>query len=142
MDPLKSYFNPLEHILDDSEIENGLENLFSLESMRIKWDEKEMVSFDKYQVDKFRDGIAFKDGHYSVELPWYLDEIKQVPSNHFVALKVLDRTTDQLEKKGLVNEYQEVFEKQLADRIIEEIKVSPSDYNKHIWISHRPVLKM
>ena len=39
MDTLKSYFNPLEHILDDSEIENGLENLFSLESMGIKRDE-------------------------------------------------------------------------------------------------------
>ena len=40
MDPLKSYFNPLEHILEDSDVDNGLEHLFSLESMGIKEDSK------------------------------------------------------------------------------------------------------
>ena len=33
MDPLRSNFNPLEHILFDSEVDNGQENLFSFESM-------------------------------------------------------------------------------------------------------------
>ena len=42
MDPLKSYFNPLEHILSDSEVDNGLENLFSFESMGIKTCDKEL----------------------------------------------------------------------------------------------------
>ena len=39
MDPLKSYFNSLEHILEDCEVVNGLEHLFSLESMGIKKDD-------------------------------------------------------------------------------------------------------
>ena len=43
MDPLKSYFNPLENILSDSDVDNGLENLFSLESIGIKTDDKELL---------------------------------------------------------------------------------------------------
>ncbi|XP_064104051.1 uncharacterized protein LOC135213882 [Macrobrachium nipponense] len=142
MDPLKSYFNPLEHILEDSEVDNGLEHLFSLESLGIKKCEKELVSFDKEQIDRFREGISFDNGFYHVELPWYTDKIDSVPSNHFVSLKVLDRTVEYLGKKGLIDKYQEVFDKQLEDSIIEEIKVSPSDYHKYIWIPHRPVIKL
>ena len=44
-----------------------------------------------------------------MELPWYPDKVNLVPSNHFVALKVLDRTMEHLKGKGLVNKYQEVF---------------------------------
>ena len=142
MDPLKSYFNPLESILEDSDVDNGLEYLFSLESLGIKKDDKELISFDKEQIDKFNKGITFKDGFYHVELPWYSDKINLVPSNYFIALKVLDRTMFHLEKKGLVEKYQEVFDKQLADGIIEQIDVDPSDYNKFTWIPHRPVIKM
>ena len=141
MDPLKSYFNPLETILEDSEVDNGLEYLFSLESLGIKKDDKELVSFDQEQIDKFKEGISFDDGHYNIELPWYPDKVDKVPSNHFVALKVLDRTLQHLERKGLTSQYEEVFDKQLAEGIIEEINVNPSDYENHVWIPHRPVIK-
>ena len=142
MDPLKSYFNPLEHILTDSEVDNGLENLFSLESMGISHKDNELVAFDKDQVDNFKKGISFRDGHYHVSLPWYSDKVSKVPSNHQVALKVLDRTVNILEKKGIVDKYEEVYDKQLEDEIIEEIKVEPSCYNQYTWIPHRPVIKM
>lgn len=140
-DPLKSYFNLLEHILEDSKVDNGLEHLFSLESMGIKKDNRELVSFDKDQIDKFKEGIIFKDWYYNVELPWYPYKINSVPSNQFVVLKVLNRTEDHLKRKGLINKYQEEFDKQLEDGIIEEIKVKPSNYEKYVWISHRPVIK-
>ena len=136
MDPLKSYFIPLEHILEGRKVYNRLEHLFSLESMGIKKDDKELISFDEDQMNRFREGISFKDGHYHVELPWYQNKINSAPSNHFVALRVLDRTTDFLKRKGLANKYQGVFDKQLEDGIIEEVKVNPSDYDSHIWIPH------
>ena len=101
MDPLKSYFNPLEHILEDCEVDNGREHLFSLESMGIKKNGKKLVSFDEDQINRFREGISFKMEHCHVELPWYQDKINLVPSNHFVALKVLDRTLDLLRGRGL-----------------------------------------
>ena len=141
MDPLKSYFNPLESILDDSEVDNGLEYLFSLESLGIKRNEKELVNFEQEQIDKFEKGISFQDGYYNVELPWYPDKVNLVPSNQFVALKVLDRTMQFLQNKDLTEKYQEVFEKQLADGIIEEIKVDPSNYDQYVWIPHRPVIR-
>ena len=141
MDPLKSYFNPLEHILTDSEVDNGLENLFNFESIGIKNSDQELVSFDKQQIGKFKEGIQLKDGHYHVNLPWYEDKIDKVPSNSFIALKVLDRTVEHLNKKGLVSKYEEVFDKQLEDGIIEEINVSPSDYDHYTWIPHRPVIR-
>ena len=142
MDPIKSYFNPLEHILENTEVDNGLEHLFSLESIGIKSSDDELVSIDNEQIRKFENGITFEDGHYNVELPWYTDKIDSVPSNHFVALKVLDRTLDHLKRKGLVEKYQAVFDQQLADGIIEEIEVKPEQYNEKIWIPHRPVIKV
>ena len=141
MDPLKSYFNPLEHILSGSEIDNGLENLFSFESMGIKTCDKELVSFDKHQIDKFQEGISLKDGFYHVKLPCYPEKNSKVPSNHFIALTVLDRTMEHLNRKGLVIKYEEVFDKQLEDGIIDEINVSPSSYDDYTWIPHRPVIR-
>ena len=141
MDPLKSYFNPLENILEDSDIDNGLEYIFSLESLGIKQDNKELVNFDQEQIDKFKEGISFEEGHYSVKLPWFPDKINKVPSNHYVALKVLDKTIQQLKAKGLTSQYQEVFEKQLSDGIIEEFTVNPSNFDQYVWIPHRPVIK-
>ena len=141
MDPIKSYFNPLEHILTDSEVDNGLENLFSFESMGIKTSDKDLVSFDQEQIHQFKQGIKLREGHYHVNLPWYPEKISQVPSNHYVALKVLDRTLDHLNKRGLKDKYEEVFNKQLEDGIIEEIQVDPSNYDKFTWIPHRPVIK-
>ena len=124
MDPLNSYFNPSEHILFDSEGDNGLENLFSFESMGIKTCDKELVSFDKHQIDKFQEGISLKDGFYH-------EKISKVPSNHCIALRVLDRIMEDLNRKGLVSECEEVFDKQLEDGIIEEINVSPSSYDDY-----------
>lgn len=141
MDPLKSYFNPLENILSDSEVDNGLENLFSLESMGIRPNDQESISFDNKQISKFREGIKQIDGHYYIELPWYPDRIEKVPSNHFIALKVLDRTMNFLNKRGLTKKYDAIFSKQLEDGIIEQIEVNPSNYYKYTWIPHRPVLK-
>ena len=136
MDLLKSYFNPLEHILSDSEVHNRLEIVFSFESMGIKTCHKELFSFDKHQIDKLQEGISLKNGFYYVNLPWYPEKISKVPSNHFVALSVLDRTMEYLNRKGLISKYEEVFDKQLEDGIIEEINMSPSSYDDYTWIPH------
>ena len=58
--------------------------------MGIKTNDQELISFDNQQISKFEEGIQLIDGHYYVNLPWYLDIIENVPSNHFIALKVLD----------------------------------------------------
>ena len=49
LNPTKSYFSPLEHVLTDSVIEQSLENLFSLESIGISSEGDEICDYD---VDK------------------------------------------------------------------------------------------
>ena len=65
----------------------------------------------------------------------------KVSSNHFIALRVLDRPMEHLNRKGLVSKYEEVFNKQLEDGITEEINVSPSSYDDYTWIPHRLVIR-
>ena len=112
LDPIQTYFNPLESILTDSEVDNGLENLFKFESIGIKSGSDELINYDEF-VDKFEKGITFTDGHYDVDLPWLEDKVKLVPSNYKIALKVLDGVKSFLQKQYLVESYEEVFDKQL-----------------------------
>ena len=109
--------------------------------MGIKTNNQELISFDNQQISKFKEGIQLIDGHYYVKLLWYSDRIKNVPSNHFIALKVLDQTVELFNKKGLIKKYEEIFDNQLEDGIIEEIKVHPSNYNNYTSIPHRSVIR-
>ena len=96
--------------------------------------------FDRQLIDKFKQGISLRDGRYHVELPWKDEVISKVPSNHKVALSVLDKVVKDLDRREL-SSYQAVFSQQLADDIIEDIDVRPDDFHKFIWIPHRPVVK-
>ena len=92
-------------------------------------------------IDRFKQDISLRDGRYHVELPRKDEVISKVPSNHKVALSVLDKIVKDLDKRGLLSSYQEVFNQQLADDIIEKINVHPDGYHKFIWIPHHPVVK-
>ena len=110
--------------------------------MGIKTNDQELISFDNQQISKLEEGIQLIDGHYYVNLPWYLDRIENVPSNQFIALKVLDQTVEFLNKKGLIKKYEEIFDNQLEDGIVEEIKVHSFNYDNYTWISHRPIIRI
>ena len=97
--------------------------------------------YDRLLINKFKQGISLQDGRYFVELPWKEEVICKVPSNHKVALSVLGKVVRDLDNKRLLSSYQEVFDQQLADGIIEKVDVRPDDYHKYIWIPHRPVIK-
>ena len=58
---------------------------------------------------KFEESIYFKDNTYYVDLPWYEDKMKMVPSNYQVVLKVLDKTVKYLQSKKLYKEYNDAF---------------------------------
>jgi len=140
LNPVHSYFSPLSHILTDSEVEQGLENMFRIESLGIE-NMNNKSEFDLIQIEKFKRGIEFKDGKYHIKLPWIEEKVALLPSNHNIALSVLNRVYDNLKRKNLIEAYNDVFEQQLAEGIIEEFMVSPSEYKNYIWIPHRPVIK-
>ena len=90
VDPLKSYYNPLDSILKDSQVDNGLEKLFSLESLGIKETDDEICLYDACKVSEFEKNITYEKGKYHIVLPWF-DKVKFVPSNYQIALNILKR---------------------------------------------------
>ena len=64
-----------------------------------------------------------------------------MPSDHRVALSVLNRVVNKLEQQKLLNNYMKVFYQQEREGIIERFEVVTEDFTKHIWIPHRPVFK-
>ena len=140
VEPSPSYFDPFMHTHSDLDLDVGLENIYKLESLGINED-SDVGSIDTLFIQKFHEGIIFKEGKYHVELPWYDDVLEAVPSNHKVALAALYRVKKRLEEQGLVSAYGDIFKQYLKEGIIEPIQVSPKDFHKFIWIPHRPVLK-
>ena len=140
--PNKSYFSPLESLFPDSAVEHGLEQMFSLDSVGCIDEANQLAQSDIELINEFKKGIQFKDNKYYVNLPWKRDLIEQVPSNHKVALSVLNRVTETLEKKGQLEDYLKVFHSQCEEGIIEKIEVEPKDFKNYVWIPHRPVFKV
>ena len=138
MNPVSSYFSPISAVFDNCDVEQGLENLYSLENIGIK--DSKISSYDDVQIEKFNRGIEFKDGKYHVDLPWHEDVIESVPSNYEIAIAVAHKVDEKLTRLGKNKEYLQVFEKQLEEGIIEPIlDLDPN--HKHVWIPHRPVIR-
>ena len=135
LNPHNTFFSPLSNVFPESHVEQGLENLHSLESIGIK--DEDSSTYDEVEIQSFEQGITFRDGKYHVDIPWHSDIIKRVPSNYNLA-RVISRKVSA--KNGdLDAAYFEVFQEQLGLNIIEEIE--PVNCEDHVWIPHRPVIK-
>ena len=137
VNPVGYQFDLLQEIFLDPSVEYGLDNFYSLESIGIK--EKDSLAYENDQVEKFKEFISYKDGHYYVKLPWKADLIKQVPSNLKISLAVAERVYDKLGHKGIVDKYEEVFDQQEVLGIIEPVERRVPGL---VFIPHRPVIKM
>lgn len=73
----------------------------------------------------FRQSITFKDNKYYIQLPWESEKLSCIPSNHSVAICILDHVAQKLECDGLYQDYLEVFHQQKHDGIIGDF-YSPS----------------
>ena len=98
-----------------------------------------LIFLIKEKIAQFERSIEIKDKIY-VELVWG-DNIDEVPSNFSVALGVLDRVVQKLDRTGQLDAYNKVFFDQQNEGIIEEFYCSPKDFSKYVWIPHRPVIK-
>lgn len=141
LNPSPSYFDPLLFThSDDTDLDLGLEALYSLESIGIRDDN--LGSIDALLIKKFEDSIEFKRGKYFVELSWYPEVVNNVPSNHHIALASLSRVSKRLTSQGHAKAYGDIFRDQVREGILEEITVSPADYHRYVWIPHRPIIKL
>ena len=140
LDPKASYEDGFGPIFDDSSVERRLDRMVSCDSLGIEdANDMSVCDYDRDKIAKFESAIEVKDRIY-VELIWN-DNIDRVPSNHAIALGVLDRVSRNLEKDGKLAAYNKIFFDQLQEEIIEEFFCSPKDFNKYIWLPHRPVFK-
>ena len=129
----------VERNIDNSNVVANLESMFSCESIGIV-DENSPSNYDQEMIKKFEEGIEIKDNKIFVELMWN-EKIKDVPSNHNVALKICQLVSDKLERKGALEEYNQIFLDQLTEGVIESFECSPDQFSKYIWLPHHPVYK-
>lgn len=100
MNPIKSYPDPLAEIFDESQVERNLEKMFDVDSLGISSEDEATCNYDKSKIMEFENSIEFKNNAYHVKLPWHDDKIKSVPSNHRIALSVLNGVVDAANSKS------------------------------------------
>ena len=133
----ETYYSPLRELFPESEVQHGLEFLFSLETIGIA---NETISdFDIAEINKFKESINLKDGKYYVDIPWNYNLINKVPSNFSLCKCIAKKVSFNNSKLEMDDKYFDVFRDQLSRGIIEEIV--PDDPENHIWVSHRPIVK-
>ena len=136
LNPKSSYEDPISEIFNECDVERKIDNFLNLYDL----ENNSESTYDADQIKLFEESIQFKNGSYYVKLPW-LQNIESVPSNYNIALSVLDRVIQNLERKNLINEYTKVFKEQEQSQIIERFEVNPEDYSRYIWIPHRAVIR-
>jgi len=138
LNPVKINFDPVGSVLKDSSVDDRLDNMFSLESLGIVEDSND---YDAAKISEFESNIQLHDGSYFVNLPWN-DKILQVQNNYNIALAILNRVVSNLHKDNLYEDYNNVITKQLDDNILEEIPMENLNITDHVFVPHRPVVKM
>ena len=137
LNPLPTHFDPIGSVVAESLVEPNLDKLFSLESIGIR---ENSSSYDEEQISKFNSNITLVNGKYNVELAW-TDKISEVKSNFYVSKAILDRVTEKLYSTNLYDAYDEVFQQQIHNDILEPISLKDLNVNDHVWVPHRPVIK-
>ena len=137
LNPIKTNFDPLGGVMSDSQVEHNLDKMFNIESLGIT---EESSSYDEFHINKFNENVSFTEGKYHVKLPWN-DNINDVKSNYGICKSVVNKVVSKLKNDDLYDDYNKVFEQQLADGIIEPVDLSTINPNDHVWIPHRPVIK-
>ena len=137
LSPQQSYFDPIGSVARDCDVDTGLDNLFSVESLGIS---EEISDYDQTQIDRFNENITFINHKYNVALPW-TDKLIRVKSNFQICKSILSRVVDSLRNKGIYEEYDKVIKQQLADDILEPVSLNEKDLNSHVFIPHRAVIK-
>ena len=62
-------------------------------------------------------------------------------SNFYIAKSVVERVYASLSEKNLLSKYEDIFDQQLAEGILEPVDLKTIDVNSCVWIPHRPVIK-
>jgi len=137
LSPQKTSFDPIGSVVRDSQVEDRLDQMFSLESLGIS---SEGSEYDNDRIKEFDAGIKFNDGKYSVDLPW-TEKIPDVPNNFNISKSILYKVVQRLHAEGRYDEYAQILQKQQDEGILEEVELESLRVEDHVFVPHRPVLK-
>lgn len=110
--------------------------MFSVESLG-NLDQEKISNYDQEQIQWLQRSITFNNVSYHIQF----DKLAQVPSNLTIALSILDHLVRGLEKKGMYQEYLDVFLQYEKESIMEEIFVPSRRFGDYVWIPHWPIFK-
>ena len=133
--PMKTFFDPIGSVISENQVDDRLDEMFSVESLGIC---EEYSDYDKEQLQKFNDGVVFKQGKYHVKLPWN-ERISEVKSNFHVCKAVLERVAHNLRNRDLYQAYDEGIKELVDSGTIEQ--TSLSDVDNSVYIPHHPVIR-
>ena len=116
LNPKPDYVDPVESVFEDPVVKRNLDRIFSLEAVGIT--ENTLSAYDYQKIQEFKNPISFQGGSYYINIHWDEEKVNLVPSNHTISLKVLDRVSDSLTKRGSLNLHPEAFLEQEREGII------------------------
>ena len=132
-----AYYSPLKEFFPESDVQQGLEFLFSLETISIP---NETVSgYDLTEIEKFKESIKIKDEKFHVNISWNNDFMKKVLSNFSLCKTIAKKFSFNNSKLNVDSKYFEIFKEQLELGIIQQIQ--PDNPERHVWVPHTPALR-
>ena len=138
-DCMPSYYVP-PSLLDDTPIQQGLEKLFSYETLGIHED-NDISTTDQDVMKSFSQNIHKEKNHYSVILPWKEDILRRVQSHPTIAFSQMNSVHKRLQDQDLLDQYTQIFEDYEANDYIERFQCSPTELHRFIWLPHHAVVK-
>ena len=123
---------------DDPVTKNpNVEDLWNLETIGIV--EPVDITDDDRALEQFNKSVCFENGRYYITWPWKCEH-PDLPDNFYVAFSRLKSLARCLERdKDLLIKYNEVFQSQVQQGVIERVVKNGENTLKH-YLPHHPVL--
>ena len=123
---------------DDPVTKNlNVEDLWNLETIGIE--EPVDITDDDRALEQFNKSVCFENGRYYITWPWKCEH-PNLPDNFDVAFSRLKSLARRLERdKDLLIKYNEVFQSQVQQGVIERVVKNSENTLKH-YLPHHPVL--
>ncbi|XGW27806.1 hypothetical protein V3C99_007969, partial [Haemonchus contortus] len=102
-------------------------------------EEKVQQMLDQQVWNRFKETVEIREDGYYVRLPWK-EGCSSLPDNRAIAYRRLVSTWSSLKDKGLLDQYNEVFQDQLRQNIIEVVNEEERAPGRVHYIPHQAVL--
>jgi DNA-binding transcriptional regulator YiaG len=138
---LYSFFQRDETCIYD-QICTNLQRFWEIET--VKTEEQPLSKQDQQVLSKVKNSLSYKDGSYTVEIPWIAEEKKlALPVNYEMAKRRLIATEQRLAREPeIATNYQKCVEKYIDKMYVKKVDVTKQDSTKRWFLPHFPIVRM